>query len=244
LTSSSASEDLDPLSNRYDPEHEPVTAPEPATLPSEHHRDRRSLLGKLLAPLVVLAGIAIKFGAFVLKFFGIFLAVGGYALIWGWRFAVGLVLLILAHELGHYVEAKRVGLDPQLPVFIPFVGAYVALRNMRFDPWVNARVSLAGPLVGGAAAAGCLAVAETIDSDLWRALAYAGFLLNLINLAPIAFLDGGHILRSWRVLRAGGGRRSPTEARRMAAVVAVASLATAAALVLGMVAAHVPQDRL
>ena len=232
------------MSNRYDPEYEPVTAPEPATLPSEHHRDRRSLLGKLLAPLVVLAGIAIKFGAFVLKFFGIFLAVGGYALIWGWRFAVGLVLLILAHELGHYVEAKRAGLDPQLPVFIPFVGAYVALRNMRFDPWVNARVSLAGPVIGGVAAAGCLAVAETIDSDLWRALAYAGFLLNLINLAPISFLDGGHVMRSWRVLRAGGGRRTPADARRLAVVVAVASLATAAALVLGMLAAHVPQDRL
>ena len=96
----------------------------------------------------------LKFGGFGLKFFGIFLAVGGYALIWGWRFGVGFVLLILVHELGHYVEARRQGLDPQLPVFIPFLGAYVALRNMRFDPWVNARVSLAGPVAGGIAALG------------------------------------------------------------------------------------------
>jgi Zn-dependent protease len=227
-----------------DRRYEPVTAPEPPTLPSEHHRDTRSLLGKLLAPLIVLVGVVIKFGAFVLKFFGIFLAVGGYALIWGWRFAIGVVLLILAHELGHYVEARRAGLDPQLPVFIPFLGAYVALRNMRFDPWVNARVSLAGPIAGGVAAAACLAVAVGIDSDLMRALAYAGFLLNLINLAPIAILDGAHILRAWRVLRAGGGRGNPAEARRLAVVVAVASLVTIAALVLGMVAAHVPQDRL
>jgi Zn-dependent protease len=227
-----------------DRRYEPVTAPEPPTLPSEHHRDTRSLLGKLLAPLVVLVGVVLKFGAFVLKFFGIFLAVGGYALIWGWRFAIGVVLLILAHELGHYVEARRAGLDPQLPVFIPFLGAYVALRNMRFDPWVNARVSLAGPIAGGVAAAACLAIALGIDSDLMRALAYAGFLLNLINLAPVAILDGAHILRSWRVLRAGGGRGSPAQARRLAAVVAVASLVTIAALVLGMVAAHVPQDRL
>ena len=227
-----------------DRRYEPVTAPEPPTLPSEHHRDTRSLLGKLLAPLVVLVGVVLKFGAFVLKFFGIFLAVGGYALIWGWRFAIGVVLLILAHELGHYVEARRAGLDPQLPVFIPFLGAYVALRNMRFDPWVNARVSLAGPIAGGVAAAACLAVALGIDSDLMRALAYAGFLLNLINLAPVAILDGAHILRSWRVLRAGGGRGNPAQARRLAAVVAVASLVTIAALVLGMVAAHVPQDRL
>jgi Zn-dependent protease len=232
------------VSRSPDRDYEPLTAPEPATLPSEHDRSRRTLLGRLLAPLVVLAGLAIKFGGFVLKFFGIFLAVGGYTLIWGWRFAVGVVLLILAHELGHYVEAKREGLDPQLPVFIPFLGAYVALRNTRFDPWVNARVSLAGPIAGGVAALACLGLAAALDSDLLRALAYAGFLLNLLNLAPIGFLDGGHVLRSWRVLRAGGGARSPARARRLARIVAVSSLLTAAALVVGMVVAHVPQDRL
>jgi Zn-dependent protease len=223
---------------------EPVTAPEPATLPSEHDRTRRSLLGRLLAPLVVALGVLVKFGAFGLKFFGIFLAIGGYTLIWGWRFAVGIVFLIGVHELGHYLEAKREGLDPQLPVFIPFLGAYVALRNMRFDPWVNARVSLAGPVAGGLGALGCLVAAVALDSDLMRALAYAGFLLNLINLLPIGILDGGHVLRSWRVLRAGGGAASPTAARRRAAMVAAASVLTVAALVVGMVVAHVPQDRL
>ena len=232
------------MSSRYDGDLEPVTAPEPATLPTEHDRSRRSLLGRLLAPLAVLAGVVLKFGAFTLKFFGIFLAVGGYALIWGWRFAVGVVLLILFHELGHYVEARRAGLDPQLPVFIPFLGAYVALRNMRFDPWVNARVSLAGPVAGGIAAAACLATAVAVDSDLMRALAYAGFLLNLINLAPIGILDGGHVLRSWRVLRAGAGAATPAKARRLAGVVAIAAGLTVLALVAGMVAAHVPQDRL
>ena len=232
------------MSEKYDRDLEPVTAPEPGTLPTEHDRSRRSLLARLAAPLVVLIGVLVKFGAFVLKFFGIFLAVGGYTLIWGWRFAVGVVLLILFHELGHYIEAKREGLDPQLPVFIPFIGAYVALRNMRFDPWVNARVSLAGPIAGGIAAAGCLAAAESLDSDLLRALAYAGFLLNLINLVPIGFLDGGHVLQSWRVLRAGGGAGTPARARRLSNRVALVSLATIAALVLGMLAAHVPQDRL
>ena len=232
------------MSNRYDTDYEPVTAPEPATLPSEHDRSRRSLLGRVLAPLAVVLGVLVKFGAFTLKFFGIFLAVGGYALIWGWRFAIGVVLLIGVHELGHYVEAKRAGLDPQLPVFIPFLGAYVALRNVRFDPWVNARVSLAGPVAGGLGAAACLVAAVAYDSDLLRALAYAGFLLNLINLAPIGILDGGHVLRSWRVLRAGGGAATPARARARAAAVAAASLVTAVALVAGMVAAHVPQDRL
>jgi Zn-dependent protease len=232
------------MNERHDRDLDPYTAPEPGTFPVEHDRSRRSLLGRLVAPLVVLAGLIVKFGAFVFKFFGIFLAVGGYTLIWGWKFAVGIVLLILFHELGHYLEAKREGLDPQLPVFIPFLGAYVALRNMRFDPWVSARVSLAGPIAGGIAAAACLGLAVAFDSDLLRALAYAGFLLNLLNLAPIGFLDGGHVLRSWRVLRAGGGAISRSRARRLANVVAMLSLATAAALVLGMVVAHVPQDRL
>ena len=232
------------MSDPRDRDLEPVTAPEPRTLPSEHDRSRRSLLGRIVAPLVVALGALVKFGAFGLKFFGVFLAVGGYTLIWGWRFAVGFVLLIAVHELGHYLEARREGLDPQLPVFIPFLGAYVALRNMRFDPWVNARVSLAGPVAGGVGALGCLVAGEALDSNLLRALAYAGFLLNLLNLLPVAILDGGHVLRSWRVLRAGGGAATPAAARRGATIVAVASVATAAALVAGMVAAHVPQSRL
>jgi Zn-dependent protease len=226
------------------PPDEPVTAPEPSTLPSEHDRTRRSLLGRLVAPLVVVLGVLVKFGFAILKFFGIFLAVGGYALIWGWRFAVGFVLLIGVHEMGHYLEARRQGLDPQLPVFLPFLGAYVALRNMRFDPWVNAKVSLAGPIAGGVGAFGCLAAGEAADSDLLRALAYTGFLLNLFNLLPIGILDGGHILSSWRVLWAGGGASTPARARQRANLVAIASVLTVAALVAGMLAAHVPQDRL
>ena len=232
------------MSERRDTELDPYTAPEPGTFPVEHDRTRRSLLMRLLAPLVLLLGMLVKFGAFVLKFFGVFLAVGGYALIWGWKVGIGFVLLLLVHELGHYVEAKREGLDPQLPVFIPFIGAYVALRNARFDPWLNARVSLAGPIAGGIGSVVCLGLAVAFDSDLLQALAYAGFLLNLINLAPIAFLDGGHVLRSWRVLRAGGGALSRSRARRLANVVAAVSLATVALLVLGLVASHVPQDRL
>ena len=204
----------------------------------------RDLMGKLFAPIIALGLLALKFGAFAIKFFGIFISVGGYALIFGWRFAAGFVALILVHELGHYIEARRQGLNPQLPVFIPFLGAYVALRNARFDPWVNARVALAGPIAGGLAALGCLALAVAMDSNLLRALAYAGFLLNLINLVPIGFLDGGHVMQSWRVLRAGGGAGTPARARRLSNVVALVSLATVAALVLGMLAAHVPQDRL
>jgi Zn-dependent protease len=223
---------------------EPITAPEPPTLPDEHDRRRRSLLGRVLAPLAVVIGAIVKFGAFTLKFFGIFLAVGGYALIWGFPFAVGFVLLILAHELGHYVEARRLGLDPKLPVFIPFLGAYVALRNTRFDPWRNALVSIAGPIAGGAASLGVYVAGELGDSQLLLALAYTGFLLNLINLVPIWILDGAQVLHSWRILRRGGGRPDPADARRLGSIVAVLGIGTAVLLALGMFAAHVPQDRI
>ena len=213
-------------------------------LPDEpQEQTRRGGWTRAIAPIAVAGGVLLKVAG-SLKFLGIFVAVGGYALIWGWHFAIGFVLLILVHELGHYIEARRQGLSPQLPVFIPFLGAYVALRGQPFDPWGNALVSVAGPVAGGIGALACLVYGNAVDSDLLHALAYAGFFLNLVNLIPIGILDGGHILRSWRVLRAGGGRASPAEARRLAGVVAVYSFAVAAGLALGMVVAHIPQDRL
>lgn len=228
---------------------EPRQAPEPDMLPEAETAEQRmarhrSLAAKLLAPFIVLIGLLVKFGAFALKFFGIFISVAAYALIWGWRFAVGFVFLILIHELGHFLEAKRQGLNPSLPVFVPFLGAYVLLRDAPFDPWRNALVSLAGPIAGGAAAAGFLVAGQIEDSRLLLALAYTGFFLNLFNMIPVAFLDGGHTLRAWRVLRRGGGRTTPAEARRLGWVVAALSIGTVLALVAGMVSAHVPQDRL
>lgn len=212
--------------------------------PAAEPESRRSgALWRLLVPFVVAGGVLLKLAG-TLKFAGIFLSVGGYALLFGWRFAIGFVLLILVHELGHYVEAKRQGLSPSLPVFVPFLGAYVALKGQPFDPWRNALVSIAGPIAGGLAALACLLYGEATGSDLMRALAYAGFFLNLINLVPVGILDGGHILRSWRVLRHGGGRPSPADARRLGGAVAALSLVTAGVLALGMFAAHIPQDRL
>ena len=221
---------------------EPMTAPEADTFPSETP-SRRGLLARLLAPLVVLGGLLIKFGG-SLKFLGIFVSVGGYALLWGWQFAIGFVLLILVHELGHYIEAKRQGLNPALPVFIPFLGAYVALRDVPFDPWRNAKVALAGPVLGGLGALGVYAAGEAFDSRMLLALAYSGFFLNLVNLVPIGILDGGHVYQSWRVLHAGGGGRTEAHARALGWRVALLAFVTAGALALGMVVAHVPQDRL
>lgn len=224
----------------YDP-HEPVTAPEPMTA-EQRQAQRRGLAARILGPLAIAGGLALKLGG-LLKFFSIFIALGGYALIWGWKWGVGLVGLILVHEFGHFFEARRQGLRPKLPVFIPFLGAYVTMQG-RFDPWRNALVSMAGPIVGGLGALALLVAGEATDSRLLLALAYTGFLLNLFNLIPIGFLDGGQTLRAWNVLRRGGGRPEPGDARRLGHVVALLGIATAAALALGMWASHVPQDRL
>jgi len=224
------------VSSLFPPPEEEVTEYPPP------HRRRKPGWGRIVAPILAAGAVLLKLAG-SLKFLGVFIALGGYALIWGWKFGLGFVLLILVHELGHYVEARRQGLRPQLPVFIPFLGAYVALRKSRFDPWTDARVSLAGPIAGGFASLGCLVVGELGDSDQLRALAYVGFFLNLINLIPLWILDGAHTLRAWRVLKAGGGRGTPGEARRLATIVAAVAIGTAVALAVGMFAAHIPQDR-
>jgi Zn-dependent protease len=197
----------------------------------------RSLARKIWAPLAVVLGLVVKFGFAFAKFASIFIAVGGYALLWGWQFAVGFVLLIFIHELGHFVEARRRGFNASWPVFIPFLGAYVKIRDARMNPWQNFWISWAGPFVGGVGAAVVWLVGEQQHSQMLQALGYVGFLLNLFNMLPIGFLDGGSIWRSIKTMRAGG---TPGKAQ----VATVAYVGLAALLVIGMFAAHVPQHRL
>jgi Zn-dependent protease len=197
--------------------------------------DWRGRLRKLVGPLVAGAVALAKWTFVLVKFGSIFIAVGGYALIWGWKFAVGFVALILLHELGHYLEAKREGLSPKLPVFIPFFGAYV--QYTRGNPWQTARVALAGPIFGGLASLVFYLYGVSQHSQLMQALAYFGFMLNLINLIPVGFLDGGAIWRSAGWLRRGGGRGYAWIAYGL-------YFATAIALIAGMAAAHVQQHRL
>src|SRR3954454_21024342 len=115
--------------------------------------DWRGLFRRIWAPIGGVILLIAKFSFAAVKFLSIFIAVGGYALIWGWKFAVGFVLLILVHELGHFFEARRQGLHATWPTFIPFLGAYVLIKDAPLNPWRNALVSLAGagPRRGGAA---------------------------------------------------------------------------------------------
>jgi Zn-dependent protease len=195
--------------------------------------------------LLVIGGTALKWGFVFVKFFGIFISIAAYKLWFGtWTFAVGFVLLILVHELGHAVEARRQGLHVSAPTFIPFFGAYVTIRHAGLTPWRNFLISIAGPLAGGLAALACWIVGRGRGSEMLVVLANIGFLLNAFNLLPIGFLDGGSISRSigeaWRmpVIRFEGG--VPVQAfapdRTRALLMTALYLGLATLLVAGMLA--------
>jgi Zn-dependent protease len=136
----------------------------------------------------------LKFLPAILKTGGtMILSIGFYAMTWGWQYAVGFVLLIFIHECGHLLVARRFGLKVGAPVFIPFMGAFIALKDAPRNAWMEAWVGIGGPLFGAAGALACDFIYLGTGNELFRALAYSGFFLNLFNLAPIGFLDGGRI---------------------------------------------------
>lgn len=121
-------------------------------------------------------------------------SVAAYALIWTWKFALGFVILLFIHEMGHVIQLRREGIKASAPMFIPFVGAFVAMKELPKDAAAEARVGLAGPVLG---ALGCLiplALYGATGDELFKALTYIGFFLNLINLLPVLPLDGGRAM--------------------------------------------------
>jgi Zn-dependent protease len=121
------------------------------------------------------------------------LSLGVYAMIWGWRYAAGFIVLLLVHEMGHYVAARQCGLDVGAPTFIPFVGAWIELKELPHDVETEAWIGLAGPLLGTVGALACYYAYRATDEPLLLALAYAGFFINLFNLIPVSPFDGGRI---------------------------------------------------
>ena len=169
----------------------PYGEPEPPPTP------RQNPVRRLLAPLAALAATVGKWGAilFKLKFFtlvaSMLASLGAYAWLFGWKFALGFVVLILIHELGHVVVLRARGIDAGLPVFLPFLGAFVAMKEQPRTAYDEALSGIAGPVFGVLASFGALELGSAYDSDLFRVLAYTGFFMNLFNLLPFLPLDGG-----------------------------------------------------
>ncbi len=146
-------------------------------------------LGLLLLKLAKFA----KLGKVMLTGGSMLLSVVVYSWVLGWRYAAGLVGLIFVHEMGHFIAARKRGLDVGAPTFIPFVGAWIELKEMPHDAETEAYVGISGPIAGTLGAALVYLAARYTGSHLLLALAYAGFFLNLFNLIPLHPLDGGRI---------------------------------------------------
>ena len=183
----------------------PALAPQPE--PPAPVREQRPPWRRGLGMLGALGLVMLKFGAKLkalllllpkLKIFTtsatMLVSVGAYALIWGWRFGLGFVLLLLVHELGHVIQLRREGIKAGAPMFIPFLGALVAMKELPKDAAAEARVGLAGPVLGSLGALAALGLYALTGDELFKALAFVGFLLNLFNLLPVLPLDGGRAM--------------------------------------------------
>jgi Zn-dependent protease len=149
----------------------------------------------LLAKFKVALALLFNFKLLLLlpKFLALFVSMWFYALFFGWKFGIVFVLLILVHELGHYVTFRNFGIQADLPFFIPGFGAFVSSRGPAPSLTIEALAALAGPIYGLAASGLCYWVALQTHDPFWQACAYTGCFLNAINLLPVPPLDGGHI---------------------------------------------------
>lgn len=152
---------------------------------------------KFLKPLLLFlkpALVLLKMSKFAGTLISMLITVAVYAAIWGWWFAFGFVMLIFIHENGHMYAAKKIGLPVSRPVFIPFVGAFIAMKEMPKNAKDEAVIGYGGPLAGTASALACALIFYWTGNTFWLALSYLGFFINLFNLAPLGFLDGGRIV--------------------------------------------------
>jgi Zn-dependent protease len=173
--------------------HELEVADDEAHLPEPTDNKWAKRLGPVGPIAILLAkGKTILFALFKLKFLLTFAAfIGIYWAAWGMKFGIGFAVLILLHEMGHFLDIKRRGLPADMPVFLPGLGAYVRWQALGVPLETRAAISLAGPLAGFLTAVACAVLWWQTGNPFWAALARAGAVLNLLNLIPVWVLDGG-----------------------------------------------------
>jgi Zn-dependent protease len=172
--------------------------------PGSGRGDWRERLKKLFGPLLAVAVLlATKLKAILLLLpklkvlttsASMLVSIAAYALIWGWQFAVGFVLLLLVHEMGHVIQLRREGVEASAPMFVSFLGAVISAKSLGDDAAAEARVGLAGPILGTIGTLIPLAIWLATGEEFWQALTYVGFFLNLLNLIPVLPLDGGRAM--------------------------------------------------
>jgi len=187
----------------------PASVPPPSfeapEAPRPPYEERRKSIGqRLLGPLVAVGVLLAKFGKVALllltkaKFLttsaSMLVSIAAYSLIWGWKFAAVFVALLFVHEMGHVIQMRREGVQPSWMVFVPFLGAAVGARSLGGSALAEARVGLAGPVLGTLGTLVVAGIYLATGEDFWRALAFVGFFLNLFNLLPVLPLDGGRAM--------------------------------------------------
>lgn len=192
-----------------DPEaaRDPDPSPDPERSGDPFGEQRRPWWRRLGGALAALVLVVVNFGAKLKALLlllpkvkllttsgSMLVSIAAYSLIWGWKFAIGFVVLLFVHEMGHVIQLRREGIKASAPVFIPFLGAAVWSKSLGDNALAEARVGLAGPILGSIGAAACIPIAEATGNEFWRALAFTGFFLNLFNLLPVVPLDGGRAM--------------------------------------------------
>jgi len=175
-------------------------APVATTTPEAIHRSpaqNKSLLQKIGTGIVAIGYAALKFkfllyGALKTSLSMLFM-IWVYSMLFGWRFAAGLVFLIFVHEMGHVIAAKWLGIPVSAPLFIPFVGAAILMKQNPRDAWTEALMAYGGPLAGCIGSWICWAIALQMQENWVMAVASVSFFINIFNMIPVPPLDGGRI---------------------------------------------------
>lgn len=161
--------------------------------------DRKGLFGVLFAVGAFLLKFKVlftflKFGKILTTMSSMLLSIGAYALVWGWKFATGFVLLIFVHEMGHVFAAWRKKLPVSAPMFIPFLGAFITMKEHPQDALTEAQIGYGGPLFGALGSSVVWAAGLWMHEPLLLAVASFSLMINLFNMMPVGMLDGGRIV--------------------------------------------------
>jgi len=192
-----------PAEQPAEPEQQDLSWPTHEDLGRSGPKQSRNKRGGVAGALAAIVAFAAKFKAIILLLPKLKLlttvgtmvvSVAAYSFVFGWPFAVGFVVLIFVHEMGHVIALRREGIKASAPMFIPFLGAVISAKSLGRNATAEARVGLAGPILGSLGAVVCIGIWQATGNDLWRALAFTGLFLNLFNLLPVVPLDGGRAM--------------------------------------------------
>ncbi len=106
--------------------------------------------------------------------------------------AVGFLVMIFIHEMGHYLAAKQLGLPVSAPIFTP-MGAVILMPTLPKSAKEEAYIAIAGPVLGTVGALAGFILGLVLGVKDLITVSQLAFMLNLFNLIPLAPMDGGRI---------------------------------------------------